>query len=102
MKKPNNAPPDEALQKLAALVNAKLPEGAMVNFYRIENPDEPAQTGMIFSFGGHRKVVVKPGRPGDDSADQIVRWINDWIGSTPPASKWTDNVKEADSLNWNE
>jgi hypothetical protein len=98
--KPNNLPPDEALLKLAALVNAKLRDGAMVNFYRIEDPDKPAQTGMIFSFGGHRKVVVKPGRPGDDSADQIVRWINDWIVNTPSASKWTEDASEADALNW--
>jgi hypothetical protein len=95
MTKSKTLPPDEALLRIAKRVNAKLPDSAMVNFYRFENPAAPLQTGMVFSCGSHRYNVVKAGAPGDDSADQIVRMVNDWIASIRPASRWTEDPDEA-------
>ncbi len=92
-------PPDEALLRLAKLINAELPGGAMVNFYRLE---EPARTGMVFSYAGQRHVEEpKPGAPDKDSVDQIVRMIIDWISGLPAANKWTEDQVEAHSLDWN-
>jgi hypothetical protein len=98
MTKSKALPPDEALQRLAKIINAKLPDGAMVNFYRLE---EPMRTGMVFSFGVHRHNEVKAGAPGEDSVDQIVQLVKDWIANNQPASKWTEDQIEADSLDWN-
>jgi hypothetical protein len=102
MTKSKILPPDAPLVALAKIVNPRVaPLGAMVNFYRIENPDAPMQTGMVFSCGAHRYNMVKAGAPGNDMADQIVSTVNDWIADIRPASRWTEDQVEADSLDWN-
>jgi hypothetical protein len=90
-------PPDEKLQKLAGLVNAKLLDSARVNFHRYPN----GSTGAVFQCGGHSHLEVFNAALVEDDADLIVRKIKEWMNGVQPANKWTEDQVEADSLDWN-
>jgi hypothetical protein len=95
---------DEDLQRLERLVNAKLlPSGSRVNFfYRLWQPDGPIETVATFQYADQRKNVATRDKYDDDDADKIVQLVNEWIGSAQPVSKWTEDLSEADRLNWGE
>jgi hypothetical protein len=93
--RPIALPPDPPLQSLAALINARLPQGAAVNFYRLEQPDGSIITGMVFSCGDRRANVTTRNQLGDGDADEIVRSVTDWIARVRHSSMWTIDPTEA-------
>lgn len=96
MDNPKLLPPDAPLQSLARLVNPRLADiGASVNFYRIQNPDDRIDTGIVFSCGVRRAPFVTQARLGDDDADQIVANVKRWVAEMRPESKWTGDPSEA-------
>lgn len=93
--KPKPFQPSDALQRLAASVNARLPDSGMVNFFGLAWPDGRIQTGIIFSCGVNRSTRIVDEAPDEEDADKIVGQINGWMGGLQPASNWTDDPSEA-------
>jgi hypothetical protein len=93
--KPIALPPDAPLQSLAVLINARLPQGAAVNFYRLEYPDGSTMTGIVFSCGDRRANVTTRNQLGDGDADEIVRSVTDWMAQVRHSSMWTTDPGEA-------
>jgi hypothetical protein len=95
--------PTAALLNLAGLVKAhpKLTPGAGINFHLNPQPDGSTEIGMVYSFGDRRDSRTTPPVCEDD-VETIVQSINEWIERIPPTDKWTEDLHEADSLNWPE
>jgi hypothetical protein len=102
MIKPKAIQPNAQLQRLADRINARLRDGAKINFFHWEWPaGRQMQTGVQFSFMGNTKTDTVDKPPGDTDVDKLVRQFNAWIESVPRPDKWTTDQAEADSLDWN-
>lgn len=89
-------PPDASLLALARKVNARLPQGASVNFYRIEQPDSYSpHTGIVYQHGVRRANVVTQQMLTEHDADEILKGVNEWIDNIRPESRWTTDPGEA-------
>lgn len=93
--KPLALPPGEPLQSLAKTINARLPQGAAVNFYRLQHPDETTETGIVFSCGDRRATVRTRNQLGEGDADELVRSVTDWMAQVRHSSMWTTDPGEA-------
>lgn len=88
--------PDASLLALARKVNARLPQGASVNFYRLARPEsESTDTGIVFQFGVRRANVVTPQMLAEYDADNVVKSVTEWIENIRPESRWTSDPSEA-------
>jgi hypothetical protein len=98
--KPLPLRPDGDLERFAALINAELPEGARINFYRLQHPDETLQIGVIFSCGGRRHPTLLPRSVElkDIHRQEIIRAINQWVAAISQSTRWTTELSEADDV----
>ena len=94
MKEISTLPPDAVLLGLAKIINAKLPSGAAVHFYRIQHPDNSMETGIVYQCAQRRHPVKTRARLGDSDAEKIIQSVNDWIEQIRPESKWTEDPDE--------
>lgn len=90
-----NLPPDAELQSLARVINAKLPPGAAVNFYRIRHADESTETGIIFSHGLRRAGMTTRNVLSEFDADDIVRDVKDWIERIHVPDRWSTDPRDS-------
>lgn len=95
MAKPVNLPPDAPLISLASIINARLGDGARVNFYRIDHGEGSHETGIVYQAGLRRAVVKTRAMLGDADADEIVKSITEWAAEVRHENKWTTDPKEA-------
>jgi hypothetical protein len=85
--------------RLLVLAHPKLTSGAGINFHLEPWSDGSIDVGMVYSFGDRRDPRTTPPVCEDD-VEALVQSINDWIGGVPTVSKWTEDLSEADRLNW--
>jgi hypothetical protein len=90
-----NLPPDADLVKLAVAANAKLKPNAGVSFYRIHNPDQSIETGIVFECGARRAVVRTRNILTAHDADEIVQSVTAWMNRIRPTDKWSTNPEDA-------
>jgi hypothetical protein len=98
MEKHRDSAPDERLQSLASRINAQVPAGMQVNFFRREWPDGRTATGMIYQFGDRRDSRVSANELKDEHIPGIVKDMLMWAGKVQQNSRWTEDLSEAD---WN-
>jgi hypothetical protein len=83
--------PDAPLQNLAKLVNARLPNGARVNFCRLPQADGVMKTGITFQLGSKRFPFDTDAMVDEDSADTILRMVEERIDKVGHQNAWTED-----------
>jgi hypothetical protein len=96
MDKPRDLPPDQRLLSLAARINAKVPSGTQINFFRREWPDGRTATGIIYQFGDRRHPRLSFNELKDEHVPGIVKDMLTWAGKVQQSSRWTEDLSEAD------
>lgn len=93
--KPRDLPPDDALIALAILINAKLPHGVRVNFWRIQHESGHFETGVIYQCGSARTIVKTREMLTEHNAAEIARAAENWAGRQRQSNRWTTDLSEA-------
>jgi hypothetical protein len=96
MDKPRDLPPDQRLLSLAARINAQVPSGMQINFFRREWPDGRIATGMIYQFGERRRPRLSFKELKDEHVPSIVKDMLTWAEKVQQNSRWTEDLSEAD------
>ncbi len=91
-------PPDDNLRKLAATVNKQLPQGLMINLYRVEHEDGLSEIGVTYSLGSQRTTEKLDGRQflTEHDAPQFIEAALAWSSTPRHAQLWTADPNEAD------
>lgn len=93
--RPHHLPPDEPLLSLAARINASLPTGVAISFYRTEYPDGSADTGIVFQCGDRRATMRTRNMLGEGDAEDLARSITHWVGRVQSQSRWSLDPRDA-------
>lgn len=75
----NFLPPDADLIALSHRINAKSKIGR-VNFYSVQEQDQPVEYAIIFQDGPRRATVRLRHRPSEADIDDIVAGLQTWCG----------------------
>lgn len=88
-------PPDEALDKLAKVVNKKLPQGVSINLYRVAHDDGPEETGIVYCCGAIRSSQRTREMLTEHDAPRLISAVTGWAAQAQAMNRWTTDPSDA-------
>lgn len=93
--KPKALPPDDDLRNLALFINAQVPAGMRVDFYRFEHPEGYTETGIVFQCGDRRSAHRTRTILGQGDAPDLVRSLTSWVAKVAYSARWSEDPRDA-------